>query len=434
MTVEITNRRILKIALPMVISNATIPILGATDTGVIGQLGDPDLLASVGIGAITISAIYWIFGFLRMGTTGLVAQARGSGHQSEVFSYLVRGVLIGFFAGIILLLSQIPLFWLTLNLFQALPEVEAQAQTYLSIRIWSAPLSISNYAVLGWLIALEKTGYVLCLQILMNVLNIALDLIFVLYLGWGIEGVAFASLIAEFSGALLALILAIRLYRQSGSPIISNLFSTLEWKKLFFTNVNILIRSVLLEFVVLSFVFFGSTFGTVMLATNHILLQFVHITSYSLDGFAFSAEALVGLAYGQKSKSKIRSASLKSSLWAFICAIFMTLIFFAFGEKIISIMVRDEVIQSAAQKYLFWMAITPLSGFLSFMLDGIFIGATKTRLMRKAMTQSFLVYIISVAVLLPIFGNHGLWICINIFFVARAICLLRYYPDLENLR
>jgi MATE family multidrug resistance protein len=153
----------------------------------------------VGVGAITISAIYWIFGFLRMGTTGLVAQASGSGNQNEEFSHLIRGVLIGLSAGIALMLLQIPLFWLALNLFQALAEVEAQAQTYLSIRIWSAPFSISNYAVLGWLIALERTGYVLCLQILINVLNIILDLIFVLHLGLGIEGVALASLIAELS-------------------------------------------------------------------------------------------------------------------------------------------------------------------------------------------------------------------------------------------
>jgi len=432
MTQQITNKRILKIALPMVISNATIPILGATDTGVIGQLGDPGLLASVGVGAITISVIYWIFGFLRMGTTGLVAQARGSGDQSEVFSSLIRGVLIGFSAGIALLLFQIPLFWLALNLFQALPEVEAQAQTYLHIRIWSAPLSISNFAVLGWLIALEKTGHVLFLQVLMNCLNIILDLIFVLYLGWGIEGVAFASLIAELSGAFLAVIIVIKLYRKSGYPIISNLFSKLQWNKLFITNVNILIRSILLEVVILSYVFFGSTLGTVTLATNHILLQFVHISSYSLDGFAFSAEALVGSAYGQKSQSQIRAAAIKSTLWAVFCAIFMTLLLLTFGEKVIGLMVRDEAVLHSAQKYLFWMAITPVTGVLSFMLDGIFIGATKTQLMRKAMIQSFVVYILSVVVFLPTLGNHGLWVCINIFFIARAIFLLRYYPTLEH--
>ena len=327
---------------------------------------------------------------------------------------------------------QIPLFWLVINLFQALPEVEAQVQTYLSIRIWSAPLSISNYAVLGWLIALERTVYVLYLQILINVLNIILDILFVLYLDWGIEGVAFGSLIAEIVGAFFALIIAVKIYRENGSPIILNLFSILEWKKLFFVNINILIRSLLLEIVVLSYVFFGSTLGTVILATNHILLQFVHISSYSLDGFAFSAEALVGSAYGQKSQSKIRTAAIKSTLWAFCCAISMTIIIFAFGENLINIMVQDEAVQAASQKYLFWMAITPLTGFLSFMLDGIFIGATKTRFMRKGMMQSFLVYITSIAVLLPIFGNHGLWICINIFFVARAICLFRYYLEVED--
>ena len=432
MTSEITNTRILKIALPMVVSNATIPILGAVDTGVIGQLGDQALLAAVGVGAIVISTIYWVFGFLRMGTTGLVAQAKGSGNQSEVFSYLIRGLIIGFVAGLVLLLLQIPLFWLALNIFQAVPEVESQAKVYLSIRVWSAPLSIANFAVLGWLIALEKTFYVLLLQVLVNVLNVVLDLVFVLYLGWGIEGVAFASLIAELSGALLAFVIIIKLYQQSGSPKLAKLFSIREWKRLFFTNANILIRSIILEVVIISYVFFGSTLGTVILATNHILLQFVHITSYALDGFAFSAEALVGSAYGQRSQPQIRSAALKSTFWALLCALLMTLFFFLFGEKLIQVMVKDEIIQNTSQEYLFWMAITPISGFLSFMLDGIFIGATGTKYMRKAMLQSLIVYIIFMSVLFPILGNHGLWICINIFFMARAIFLFRYYPALES--
>ena len=432
MTSEITNTRILKIALPMVVSNATIPILGAVDTGVIGQLGDQALLAAVGVGAIVISTIYWVFGFLRMGTTGLVAQAKGSGNQSEVFSYLIRGLIIGFVAGLVLLLLQIPLFWLALNIFQAVPEVESQAKVYLSIRVWSAPLSIANFAVLGWLIALEKTFYVLLLQVLVNVLNVVLDLVFVLYLGWGIEGVAFASLIAELSGALLAFVIIIKLYQQSGSPKLAKLFSIREWKRLFFTNANILIRSIILEVVIISYVFFGSTLGTVILATNHILLQFVHITSYALDGFAFSAEALVGSAYGQRSQPQIRSAALKSTFWALLCALLMTLFFFLFGEKLIQVMVKDEIIQNTSQEYLFWMAITPISGFLSFMLDGVFIGATGTKYMRKAMLQSLIVYIIFMSVLFPILGNHGLWICINIFFMARAIFLFRYYPALES--
>ncbi len=429
---EITHGRILKIALPMVVSNATIPILGAVDTGVIGQIGDQILLAAVGIGAITISTIYWVFGFLRMGTTGLVAQAKGAGDQSEVFSNLIRGILIGFIAGLALILIQTPLFWIALNLFQALPEVEFQAEKYLSIRIWSAPLSISNFALLGWLIALEKTYYVLFLQLLINILNIILDIIFVLSLGWGIEGVAVASLIAELFGAFLGLIIAIRLYQTSQYPKLSKIFSFLEWKKLFVTNINIFFRSVVLEIVIISYVFFGSTLGTVILAANHILLQFVHISSYALDGFAFSAEALVGTAYGEKSQARIRTASIKTTLSALVCALAITLFLFICTEKLIHIMVTDEAIRATSIKYSFWMIITPLSGFLSFMLDGIFIGATKVKYMRKAMIQSFLVYSASMCLLFPVFGNHGLWICINIFFIARAIFLIKYYPALEN--
>ncbi len=429
---QITYNRVLKIALPMVISNATIPILGAVDTGVIGQLGDQIILAAVGIGAIIISTIYWLFGFLRMSTTGLVAQANGAKDLSAVFAFLIRGVLIGVLAGLVILLFQAPLFWIAFKLFQAMPDVESKAETYLSIRIWAAPLSIANFAVLGWLIALERTLYVLCLQIFVNLLNIILNLIFVLNLSWGIEGVALATVISETVNAILALGITINLYRKFGSPRIQKLFSIIEWKNLFFTNVNIFIRSILIEIVIISYVFFGSTMGTVILATNHILLQFVHIASYALDGFAFSAEALVGSAYGQKSQSRIRTAAIKSTFCAFICALSITLIFFLFGNSLICIMVRDEVIQQTAGNYLFWMAITPVSGFLSFMLDGIFIGATKTRYMRKAMMQSFGVYAFSILVLFRIFENHGLWICINIFFISRAVFLFRYYREVEQ--
>ena len=337
MSSEITHGRILKIALPMVVSNATIPILGAVDTGVIGQIGDQILLAAVGIGAITISTIYWLFGFLRMGTTGLVAQAKGAEDESEVFSYLIRGILIGFTAGLALILIKEPLFWVALNLFQALPEVEFKAETYLSIRIWSAPLSISNFALLGWLIALEKTYYVLFLQLLINLLNIILNVVFVLSLGWGIEGVAFASLIAELFGAFLGLMIAIRLYQTSQYPKLLKIFSFREWKKLFVTNINIFFRSIVLEIVIISYVFFGSTLGTVILAANHILLQFVHIASYALDGFAFSAEALVGTAYGEKSQTRIRAASIRTTFWALVCAIAITAFLCICSEKLIHI-------------------------------------------------------------------------------------------------
>ncbi len=434
MTSQITHKRILKIALPMLISNATIPILGAVDTGVIGQLGDPILLAAVGIGSIAISTIYWLFGFLRMGTTGLVAQACGINDQSEVFSWLIRGLLIGLLSGLALILFSAPLFWLTLQLFQALPEVEEEARKYLNVRIWSAPLSISTFAVLGWLIALERTLYVLSLQITVNLVNITLNLIFVLQLGWGIEGVALATLLAEAVGAFLALAIIIRLFRKNGSPKIYNLFSMKKWKKMCSTNVNILIRSILLEVVIVSYVFFGSTLGTATLAANHILLQFVHISSYALDGFAFSAEALVGMATGRKSKYQIRATAIKSSLWAFGCATIATIFFYSFGDNLINFMIKDAQVQQASKIYLLWMAITPISGVFSFMFDGIFIGATQTIFMRKAMIQSVLAYFISILVLFPIIENHGLWLSINIFFIARAISLGRYYPAVENLR
>ena len=189
----------------------------------------------------------------------------------------------------------------------------------------------------------------------------------------------------------------------------------------------------MLEIVIISYVFFGSTLGTITLAANHILLQFVHISSYALDGFAFSAEALVGSSYGEKSPKKIRNAVIKSTMWAFLCACCAALFFFIFGKPIIDIMVKEALVTEESQNYLFWMAITPLTGFLSFMLDGIFIGATKTTYMRKAMIQSAIVYAISIAILFPQLENLGLWISINIFFIARAASLAKYYHHVEKV-
>ncbi len=427
----LTHRRVLKIALPIVLSNATVPILGAVDTGVVGQLGLAAPIGAVGIGAITITALYWILGFLRMGTTGLTSQAQGAGDSAEVAAMLSRALMIGVVAGVVLILLQAPLFWGAFRLSPASPEVETMARSYMRIRVWSAPAAISIYGLTGWLIALERTRAVLAIQLLMNGMNILLDLWFVLGLGWGVEGVATATFLAEWSGAAMGLWLCREAFRGSAWKDWPRVFDRARLTHMMRVNTDILIRSLLLQAVFVSFLFFGADFGDVTLAANQILVQFLEITAYALDGFAFAAEALVGQALGARARMSLRRGALLTSFWGLVCVIGLAIAFALFGGRIIDIMTTAPEVRTEARAYLVYMVAAPLLGLAAWMLDGVFIGATKTADMRNMMIVSFVIYGIAVAVLMPLYGNHGLWMALLISLVARGVTLALRYPALE---
>ncbi|MBS9717092.1 MATE family efflux transporter [Pseudohalocynthiibacter aestuariivivens] len=431
-TVHLTHRRVLNIALPIVLSNATVPILGAVDTGVVGQIGLAAPIGAVGIGAIILTALYWIFGFLRMGTVGLTGQALGSGDSDEVQAMLSRALMIGGAAGFCVILMQLPLFWAAFHLSPASAEVEGMARSYMRIRVYSAPAAIALYGITGWLIAQERTRGVLVLQLWMNLLNIVLDLWFVLGLDWGVEGVAFATFLAEWSGLGLGLWLCRDGFAGDAWRRFDNVFNTRRLKRMLLVNIDILIRSLLLQAMFVSFLFLGSDFGDVELAANQILLQFLEITAYALDGFAFAAEALVGQALGARNRLRLRRAALISSFWSAIWVVLLTLAFMLYGGKIIDIMTTAPEVREAARTYLGYMIAAPALGIAAWMFDGIFIGATRTKDMRNMMAISAVVYLISLAVLLPTFGNHGLWISLLISFVARGVTLALRYPALEQ--
>jgi len=419
------------VAIPIVLANATIPILGAVDTAVVGQLGLAVPIGAVGIGAIIITAIYWLFGFLRMGTTGLTAQAIGSGDKPETSALLVRGVIIGFTAGLILIIAQVPIFLGALQLSPASMEVESLAQKYLQIRVYSAPAAIALFGITGWLIAKEKTRAVLLLQLVLNGINIALDLVFVLKLGWGVEGVAIATLIAEWSGLIFGLWLAREGFNNGYWKNWLQIFDRARLMQMAKVNSDIMIRSILLEISFVSFLFLGSSFDDATLAANQVLIQFLNITAYALDGFAFAAEALVGQALGAKNRPLFRRAVVMTSQWGLGSVILMALAFFVFGNSIINIMTTAQDVRTVGYEYLPWMVIAPLAGVAAWMLDGIFIGATRTADMRNMMFISFCVYLIALAILLPKYDNHGLWASLIIFSLARGITLGFKYPRLE---
>jgi MATE family multidrug resistance protein len=419
----VTHARVWKIAAPIVLSNATVPILGAVDTGVVGQLGLAAPIGAVGIGAIILTSLYWVFGFLRMGTSGMVAQSAGAGDRAEVAAHLSRALLVAGAAGLALIALQWPLFAGAFVLAPASAEVEGLAQSYLSIRVWGAPATIALYAVTGWLIAQERTRAVLVLQLWMNGVNVILDLWFVLGLGWGVPGVAVATLIAEWSGLALGLWLCRAAFAAPDWRDAARVFDRAKLLRMGRVNGDIMLRSVMLQACFTSFLFVGARFGDVTLAANQILLQFLEITAYALDGFAFSAEALVGQAVGAKSRDHVRRAAILSSIWGVAGAALLGLAFWLAGPAIIDLMATDGAVRETARAYLPWVAMAPLIGVASWMFDGIFIGATMTREMRNAMLASALLYLLAAMLLVPAAGNHGLWAALMILNAARGVTM-----------
>jgi len=428
----ITHRRVLNIAVPIVLSNITVPLLGAVDTGVVGQLGEAAPIGAVGLGAVILSAIYWVFGFLRMGTTGLTSQANGARDHEEVAALLMRSFLIAGAGGLAVILLQVPLFWAALRMAPASPEVEGMVTTYLSIRVWSAPAMIALYGVNGWLIALERTRSVLIIQVVMNGMNILLDLWFVLGLGWGVEGVAIATLISELTGLAVGLWLCRNALKGQVWWNPSRIFDRVRLIHMAAVNGDILVRSLMLQAIFVSFLFIGADFGDVTLAANQVLTQFLQITAYGLDGFAFAAETLVGTALGASNRGALRRGAVLASVWGLASCMALALFFWVQGGWLIDVLTTAPDVRIEARVYLIYMVASPILGILPWMLDGIFIGATRTKDMRNMMAVSLAIYVAALMLLVPSFGNHGLWGAMLISFVARGITLAVKYPALER--
>ncbi|KGJ14963.1 multidrug transporter [Paracoccus sanguinis] len=425
-----THRRVLAIAGPIVLSNATIPLLGAVDTGVVGQMGAAAPIGAVGVGAVILASIYWVFGFLRMGTSGLVAQSHGAGDAGESGAHLVRALGIGLVAGLVLIAAQAPLVAGAFRLAPASAEVETLARQYLAIRVWGAPFTIGMYALTGWMIAVERTRAILGVQMLINVINITLDLVFVLGLGWGVQGVAAATLIAESCGFALAAWLARDAIRAGLGH--GGLWAGDVLRRMVAVNGDIMIRSVLLQASFTTFVFLGAGQGDVTLAANQVLMQFLEITAYALDGFAFAAESLVGQAVGARRPDRVRRAAVLTSQWGVGGALAMGLVFAVGGGAIIDLLTTSPEVRAAARDSLPWLILAPAIGIASWMFDGIFIGATRTREMRIAMIQSVAVYVVALLVLPPLMGNHGLWAALMILNATRGLAMARLYPRVER--
>ncbi|MEP5761983.1 MAG: MATE family efflux transporter [Litoreibacter sp.] len=429
---SITHKRVLKVAGPIVLSNATVPLLGAVDVGVVGQIGEAAPIAAVAMGGIILATVYWIFGFLRMGTAGMVGQAEGAGDSQEVSALLTRALLIAGAGGLALITLQYVIFAGAFALAPVTSEVEALARQYLTIRIWSAPFAISVFAFTGWMVAMERTVGMFYVQLVMNGTNILLSVFFVLGLNLGVPGVAIATVIAEILGAFFGLYLCRSAFENPAWRDWPRIFDRTRLVAMALISGDILVRSALLMAIFTSFVFAGARFGTVTLAANEVLIQFMYITAYAMDGFAFAAEALIARAVGRSDPRLVRRAAVMTSFWGGVTCVSMAVLFAVFGPMLIDVMAKSPEVQEDARRYLWWMIAAPPLGCAAWMFDGIFIGATRGRDMRNMMIVSFIIYVVAVLIFLPTMGNHGLWLALNISFVARGITLGLKYPALER--
>jgi MATE family multidrug resistance protein len=418
---------------PIILANLSTPLLGAVDTAVVGHLPDPSFIGGVAVGSVIFSFLFWGFGFLRMGTTGFTAQAHGAGDAAELRACLLRPLVLALGFGCLVILLQGPVRQVALWAMEASAEVEGHTAVYFDIRVWSAPAVLVNYVVLGWLLGVQRPRAALALQILMNGINIGLDLIFVIGLGWDVAGVAWATLIAETTAALAGLALILKsLGRLPDAADWARLKDRGRLTALLRVNFDIFLRTLCLVLAFGIFTAEGAGFGDVVLAGNAILLQFQSFISHGLDGFAHAAEILAGGAQGAGNRRTFRRAVVVCSLWGLGGALLAGLALLAGGPLLIAAFTSLPEVRLSAETYLWWMIVSPLISVWSFLLDGVFIGATRTAAMRNAMVLSLAVFLAANWLLLPAFGNHGLWLSLTLFMAARGLTMALYYPALER--
>lgn len=428
-----THRRVWHIAAPIILSNVSVPMLGAVDTAVMGHLPEPQYLGGVAVGSMIFSFLFWGFGFLRMGTGGLTAQAYGAGDADEVRSCLARAAVIGLPAAFLLIVAQYPIALAAFAIVDASADVEAFAREYFYVRIWAAPATLMNFALLGWFIGVQNTRAALYHQLCLNGVNIVLDLLFVVAFGWGVTGVAAATGIADACAVVFGLWLARPILRRVGGAFVRDrIVQTERLRRTIALNVDIFIRTICLVGAFAYFTARGAAFGDVVLAANAVLMNFQLFSAHALDGFAHAAEALGGSAVGAKNRIAFREAVRTAAFWAVLVAIGFAAVYFIAGGLIVDLLTGIEEVRVTARIYLPWVSAMPLVAVFPFLFDGIFLGATRGGTMRNAMIASVAVYAAACAVLIPIWGNHGMWAALAVFMTARGVTLAYCYPALER--
>ncbi len=424
------NKSILRLAIPNIISNLSVPLLGAVDTALVGHLDQVYYLGALAVGSVIFNFIFWGFGFLRMGTTGLTAQEYGRRDRMKMMMILARVQFIALAIGLTLLLFQKPIALFSLWIIESSREVAEYTRVYYDIRIYTAPAILALYGLQGWFLGMQNAKYPMIITIVMNLLNIVLNVMFIYGLGMHVDGVALGTLISTYLALLLGIFLFLKRYRRYLSHYVRNeLISIPELKKYFAVNRDIFIRTLCLIFTFSYFTAVSAQQGDLILAANTILLQLWFIVSYGIDGFAYAAESLVGRFKGEDDRNKLRKAVIYNIGWGMMLGVAGTLVYAIFGGHILAIFTDNTEIIDFAKTVLFWTVLAPLVSSFCYILDGIFIGATATRPMRNTMLIS------TIVVFLPVYyfgthllGVHGLWLAMVLFMIARGAALGFYLP------
>jgi MATE family multidrug resistance protein len=425
----VTNGSVFAIAGPAMLANVTTPLLGVVATAAIGRLGDSAVLGGVAMAALVFDCMFWLFGFLRMGTVALTAQALGAGDAGERSAVLARALMTSAVIGLALIALQVPMAALIFGSMGGSNTVRTAAEHYFFIRLWSAPFALGNYVMLGWLVGLARPLLALAVQIIINIINMALTLILVLELDWGITGAALAAVIAETAGLVIGLAMAWRVLNGRFNLGQARLFDRDRLMRMLAINRDIMIRTAALIAAYLFFTAQGARAGDVALAANAVLHNFTLVGAFFLDGLANAAEQLCGRAYGGRDRNAFGRAVKLIVIWGFAFGAGATALFFLFGSPFIELMTANADVQRVAHQYMWLAALTPVCGVMAFCFDGVYIGATWARDMRNLMAASFVIYLAVWGATLPL-GNAGLWLAMLSFFVARGILQAARYPAL----
>lgn len=425
---NIRDRQILQIALPSIVSNITVPLLGMIDVAIVGHMGSPVYIGAVAVGSMIFNLVYWLFGFLRMGSSGLTSQALGRRDLTEVMRLLVRSTTIALGIALMLILLQVPMKWVAFELIGPTADVAPIAQTYFYIVIWGAPAVLGLYSLSGWYIGMQNTRFPMFISIMQNVVNILTSLTLVYGFGMKIEGVAWGTVIAQYAGFIVALGLLLRYYgRLRGYLVLRGTFVREAMGRFFHVNSDIFLRTLCLVAVNLFFTSAGARSGAVILSVNTVLMQLYLFFSYFMDGFAYAGEALGGKTYGARNVAAFRETLHRLWIWALIVTLAYTLLYIGGGRWIVGILTDEAQVLEASQEYLCWIWLIPAAGAAAFIWDGVFIGITATRGMLVSSFLSalgfFIVYLLAESHL----GNHGLWLAMIIYLALRGILQTIWY-------
>lgn len=415
------NRKILHIALPAIVSNITVPLLGLVDVSIVGHLGDTAYIGAIAVGGMIFNVMYWLFGFLRMGTSGMTSQSYGRRDLPEVVRLLVRSLGVGWAVAFLMILLQVPLRDFALFIMEPTESVRHYAELYFNILIWGAPATLGLYSFTGWFIGMQNSRLPMAIAITQNVVNIVASLVLVFCLGLKVEGVALGTLVAQYAGLFIAFGAWFSVYGRLRKYFCRiDLFGWSQMKGFLSVNRDIFLRTLCLISVMLFFTSAGSWQGEMILAVNTLLMQFYMIFSYIMDGFAYAGEAISGKYYGAGNKVGLSAAVRHLFSWGAVMTVAFTLLYIIGGNAFLSLLTDDKIVIAAAGSYFYWAALIPLAGVAAFIWDGIYIGCTKTRGMLISMFVSAITFFAVYYSLRQSMGNHGLWLAFIMYMAMRG--------------